>query len=123
MELEFLKGNTYHHHVLLWLERGIIEDPGVIEGIIRAGLTCGNSAKETELVKLIIKKLNVYKHSPYRLEEHVRNPVVLDMIGPKAFPKQVLICVLIAFGIEERKRKISKWFHTLLNSYLDARRI
>ena len=63
-KLEFQERNTPHHHILLWLEGGVLEDVDVIDSIIKAELPRGNSERQKELKKLV-KKFNIYRHSPY----------------------------------------------------------
>ena len=65
-ELEFQARNTPHHHIFLWLDCGLLEDPDEIDQIICAELP--RPGQDDELRELV-KKLNTHRHSPYCMRD------------------------------------------------------
>ncbi|KAI0560136.1 Helitron helicase-like protein [Gracilaria domingensis] len=63
-KLEFQERNTPQHHILLWLEGGTIDDPEIIDSLIKAELPRGQSQENQEL-RALVKRLNIHRHSPY----------------------------------------------------------
>lgn len=60
-KLEFQARNTPHHHILLFLEGGIIEDIDQIDSMISAEMPPQTDPELRELVR----KFNIHRHSPY----------------------------------------------------------
>ncbi|KAI0559822.1 Helitron helicase-like domain containing protein [Gracilaria domingensis] len=63
-KLEFQERNTPHHHILLWLEGGTMDDPEIIDSLIKAELPRGQSQEDQEL-RALVKRFNIHRHSPY----------------------------------------------------------
>ena len=61
-KLEFQERNTPHHHILLWMEGGVLEDIGVINNIIKAELP---RPGEDDELRALVKTFNMHRHSPY----------------------------------------------------------
>ncbi|KAI0558603.1 hypothetical protein FGB62_199g01 [Gracilaria domingensis] len=63
-KLEFQERNTPYHHILLWLEGGTMDDPEIIDSLIKAELPRGQSQEDQEL-RALVKRFNIHRHSPY----------------------------------------------------------
>ena len=55
-KLEFQENNTPHHHILLWLEGGVLEDIDFINNIIRAELP---RPGEDDDLRALVKRFNM----------------------------------------------------------------
>lgn len=63
-KLEFQGKNTPHHHIVLWLEGGIIENPEKNDSLIMVQLPLGCSLRGQEHRELV-KKFKIHSHSAY----------------------------------------------------------
>ena len=67
-KLEFQERNTPHHHLLLWLDCGILEDIDEVDRLISAELP---RPGENDELRRLIKKFMVHRDSPY-----CRRPII-----------------------------------------------
>jgi len=61
-KLELQERNTPHHHFLIWLEGGLLEDIDEVDDIICAELP---RECEDDDLRQLVKKYNIHRHSPY----------------------------------------------------------
>ena len=61
-KLEFQERNTPYHHILLWLECGVLEDPEEIDKMISAELPRSESSRE---LRELVKRFNIHRYSAY----------------------------------------------------------